>query len=290
LLEFVRLRAMFSEPLASFATAMATTRVSSVAHMEDETAAVATGKEDNTQREINEAMARLTLQLEGERRAHAREDNVVAAMLQSSPLAQLLRWGEDQYKLRKKPDALLASLIARMVGKWHFGGLLHVDGGPRQADAAAGRGGDEDSHSLQGQSRQLPRREGQTVLPGGSQRRRRSAGQVDLVTDARSGVGSSSGSGTADAATEWCWNRVSERHGATICCGQESAGIGIRHYGTGITQEQKGKESVSFGGSLRVGGRIHPCFDSFGAASSCTRRVNIGCVAVSSLWQPAVQH
>ena len=78
------------------------------------------------------ALARLALQHESERRAHARDDNSVFSMPSSSALAKGLQWAADQYaetgaQLKKdqgenytghpngkKPDAMLASLLYRV--------------------------------------------------------------------------------------------------------------------------------------------------------------------------------
>ena len=78
------------------------------------------------------ALARLALQHESERRAHARDDNAVFSMPSSGELAKELQWAADKYaetgaQLKKeqgenykghpngkKPDAMLASLLYRM--------------------------------------------------------------------------------------------------------------------------------------------------------------------------------
>ena len=78
------------------------------------------------------AQARLALQHESERRAHARDDNVVFSMPSSGELAKELQWAADKYaetgaQLKKehgenykghpngkKPDAMFASLLYRM--------------------------------------------------------------------------------------------------------------------------------------------------------------------------------
>ena len=78
------------------------------------------------------ALARLALQHESERRAHARDDNVVFSMPSSGELAKELQWAADKYaetgaQLKKeqgenykghpngkKPDAMFASLLYRM--------------------------------------------------------------------------------------------------------------------------------------------------------------------------------
>ena len=78
------------------------------------------------------ALARLALQHESERRAHARDDNAVFSMPSSGELAKELQWAADKYaetgaQLKKeqgenykghpngkKPDAMFASLLYRM--------------------------------------------------------------------------------------------------------------------------------------------------------------------------------
>ena len=91
---------------------------------------------DKVQQQINEALARLTLQLENERRSNARDENVVFVMGADSELAKTLAWAEGEYTKAgdaarkaaqdakeqfrgnpngKKPDALLASLLLRVT-------------------------------------------------------------------------------------------------------------------------------------------------------------------------------
>ena len=78
------------------------------------------------------ALARLALQHESERRAHARDDNAVFSMPSSGELAKELQWAADKYaetgaQLKKeqgenykghpngkKPDAMFASLLYRI--------------------------------------------------------------------------------------------------------------------------------------------------------------------------------
>ena len=56
-------------------------------------------KEERKQRDINEALAKLTLMLEGERRANARSENMVLVMDKELELAKTLEWAEEQYKI-----------------------------------------------------------------------------------------------------------------------------------------------------------------------------------------------
>ena len=117
---------------------------------------------DKKQKEIIEAIAQLTLQLEGERRAKARDENYVFEMAKGSELAKVLAWAEQAYKqdgdkLRKeqgedykghpngkKPDALLASLLLRVseevekAGRGQRRGVRPVEVG---APGGAGEGG-----------------------------------------------------------------------------------------------------------------------------------------------------
>ena len=118
---------------------------------------------DKKQKEMFEAIAKLSLQLESERRAKARDDNFVFEMSRASALAKTLAWAEEAYKTEgdkkrkelgdnykghpqgKKPDALLASLIVRLVEAIKKAGDGSIEGYVRSKLTSLSQQGQEDA-------------------------------------------------------------------------------------------------------------------------------------------------
>ena len=161
---------MLGQPPAALGTAGADQKASGGAGGKSSTpgtsGSTANGNEPSIgkeQQEMFEAIAKLSLQLEGERRAKARDDNFVFEMSKASALAKTLAWAEEAYKTEgdkkrkeqgddykghpqgKKPDALLASLIVRLVEAIKKAGDGSIEGYVRSKLTSLSQQGQEDA-------------------------------------------------------------------------------------------------------------------------------------------------